>query len=64
VDFSDLVMVAQNYGGAIDAGAVFSPSANFSGDVAEAFASVPEPAGVLCFLFAPLLFRGRLRTRK
>ncbi len=64
VDFSDLVTVAQNYGGAIGPDAAFSPSTDFSGDVAEAFALVPEPVGVLSVLLAPLIFRSRVRLRR
>jgi hypothetical protein len=64
VNFSDLVMVAQNYGGAVGAGAVFSPSADFSGDMAQAFDSVPEPAGVLFLLLLPLIVGRGVRARR
>jgi hypothetical protein len=46
VDFNDLVRLAQNYNGTLPAGAVPGAAAGFGGDVAAAFASVPEPAAL------------------
>jgi hypothetical protein len=47
VDFNDLVLLAQNYNQAVP-GALAVDSASFNADLARAFASVPEPSGVIC----------------
>jgi hypothetical protein len=60
VAFEDLVKVAQNYGGLFPPVAVAGASADFQADMAAAFASVPEPAGLVIVLFVmPLLRRRR-----
>jgi autotransporter-associated beta strand protein len=47
VDFSDLVVLAQNYNSSLTPGAAAPAfSASFAGDVASAFASVPEPSAL------------------
>jgi hypothetical protein len=47
VDFNDLVKLAQNYNTALPAGAIAGAPAGFEGDLARAFASVPEPGASL-----------------
>jgi hypothetical protein len=44
VDFNDLVKLAQNYNTSLPALAVPGASPEFNGDLAEAFAAVPEPS--------------------
>jgi hypothetical protein len=46
VDFADLVILAQNYDTALPAGPVPGAPAGFGGDLAAAFASVPEPGSL------------------
>jgi hypothetical protein len=52
VDFNDLVKLAQNYNTALPSEAVPGAPVGFAGDLARAFASVPEPsiAGVVLVL--------------
>jgi hypothetical protein len=60
VDFADLVKLSQNYNGNGPGDAVPGASPEFAGDVAAAFATVPEPAALLA-LAAPLLLLRRSR---
>jgi autotransporter-associated beta strand protein len=64
VGFADLVAVAQNYGGSLPS-AVPGASADFNGDLAAAFASVPEPSSALFILgVAGLSLGRRVRSRR
>jgi len=62
VDFSDLIAIAQNYGAAMPAGAIANSPADFSGDLATAFADVPEPSMAMMLFFAALIVGGRRQT--
>jgi hypothetical protein len=63
VDFSDLVALAQNYNTSLPAGPIAGASADFAGDLARAFQSVPEPGALVCVpVGAALFIRGRRRT--
>jgi hypothetical protein len=44
VDFLDLAKLAQNYNAAFPGGAIAGAPAGFTQDLAQAFASVPEPS--------------------
>ncbi len=59
VDFNDLVKLAQNYDGALAGAATAGASAAFQGDLAAAFASVPEPAAALVLVGLSGLCRRR-----
>jgi hypothetical protein len=61
-DFNDLVKLAQNYNTAIPTSPIPGASADFSADLARAFASVPEPSGAL-LTFAACGFALRRRRR-
>jgi autotransporter-associated beta strand protein len=63
VNFTDLVTLAQNYGGSVPAaGAIPGAAVGFEADLAAAFASVPEPAGLsaLAIVGCLLARRGRV----
>lgn len=59
VDLSDLALMAANYGQTFGSEAV--PSASFSEDMAIAFASVPEPTGVVGTLIGLVIVMRRRR---
>jgi fibronectin-binding autotransporter adhesin len=65
VDFNDLAKLAQNYNTALPSQAVPSGSADFSSDLAAAFAQAPEPGtiGILSILGAVTLLRRGRRGR-
>jgi autotransporter-associated beta strand protein len=67
VDFNDLVLLAQNYEASLPAGAAIAGIAGapaaFEGDLAAAFASVPEPAGLSAVAAAGYLLARRGRRR-
>jgi hypothetical protein len=64
VGFSDLVAVAQNYGAALPSAPIPGASLAFEGDLARAFAAVPEPSmlGIVVGM-VPLLLRRRRAQR-
>ncbi len=62
VGFADLVSVAQHYGGPAPSSPLFSSS--FDGDMARAFASVPEPGTLGLLGTVAIAFLGRRRKLK
>ncbi|MDB5322065.1 MAG: glycosyl hydrolase, family 16 [Phycisphaerales bacterium] len=58
-DFLDLARLAQNYNTSLPSAPVPGAPADFSTDLARAFASVPEPASALLLLSAALLLTVR-----
>lgn len=66
VDFADLVKLAQNYGAGQPQTAMAGANADFQGDLAAAFASVPEPSAPILFLMTAvgLTLRPRLPRAK
>jgi hypothetical protein len=60
-DFNDLVKLAQNYNTALPAGAVPGAPAGFDGDLAAAFASVPEPSAFVALGGCAVLSLARRR---
>jgi hypothetical protein len=62
VDFNDLVILAQNYNRPVPA-QVLDGNAAFNGDLARAFAAVPEPTalGVIGIISSTCFFRIRRR---
>jgi hypothetical protein len=63
-DFLDLAKLAQNYNAALPSAAIPGAPAEFSADLARAFATVPEPSGVLLALVAACLAPAVRRRRK
>jgi autotransporter-associated beta strand protein len=63
VDFNDLVKLAQNYNTALPAEPVPGAPANFSADLAAAFAAVPEPSACAAVAVCGLALLGRRRRR-
>ena len=61
VDFADLAKLAQNYNGALPGEPISGAPAAFDGDLARAFASVPEPTCAICFLLAGSIALARPR---
>jgi autotransporter-associated beta strand protein len=61
VSFADLVAVAQSYGGALPSSAIAGAPVNFAGDMAAAFASVPEPSAIALIAIGAA---GMLRRRR
>jgi len=61
VNFADLVALAQHYGQGLPSEPVHGASAEFDGDLARAFASVPEPTTVAPLAFVAMLFLRRRR---
>jgi hypothetical protein len=59
VNFSDLVKIAQNYGAATPGDAIPGAPADFSAEVAAAFASVPEPSLMFLLGLVPVFIRRR-----
>jgi hypothetical protein len=64
VDFNDLVLLAQNYNAAVPTAPIPGASAEFSADLARAFASFPEPAGLAVVGAAALTLSARRRRRR
>jgi hypothetical protein len=62
VDFNDLVKLAQNYSTALPAEPVAGAPAGFQGDLAAAFAAVPEPGSLAALAACGLA--GLLRRRR
>jgi hypothetical protein len=62
VDFNDLVKLAQNYNAALPGEPIAGVPSDFAGDLAAAFASVPEPSS-LSFLAAGVLLAVRRRRQ-
>ena len=61
VNFTDLVALAQNYGQPVPASGTFS--AAFEGDMAAAFAQVPEPASVAGITLGAMALCARRRRK-
>jgi autotransporter-associated beta strand protein len=64
VDFNDLVKLAQNYNTALPAEAIAGAPIGFDADLARAFATVPEPAGLSVLALGACLTVRRGRRRK
>lgn len=65
VAFSDLVVLAQHYGTSFSGAGPIGASAEFNADLAAAFATVPEPVGILPLLIAvAVLYLGRPSRRR
>jgi fibronectin-binding autotransporter adhesin len=64
VDFLDLANLAQNYNTSLSGAPIAGASADFQGDLARAFASVPEPSALVLFGLTVLVGRGRPRRFK
>jgi autotransporter-associated beta strand protein len=63
-DFNDLVKLAQNYNTALPSEAIPGASVAFEADLARAFASVPEPAGLSFLALGACLMVRRERRRR
>jgi T5SS/PEP-CTERM-associated repeat protein len=65
VDFNDLAKLAQNYNTALPTGSIAGAPAGFTADLAQAFASVPEPSvAVFALVMTCGLTLGRRRSMR
>jgi autotransporter-associated beta strand protein len=64
VDFNDLVKLAQNYNTALPSEPVPGAAAGFDGELARAFAAVPEPGSLAPFALSAAAWLGGRRRRR
>src|SRR5205814_9036170 len=62
-DFNDLVKLAQNYNTSLPSDPIPGASAAFEGDLAKAFATVPEPGTLSVLGIGGIALLGRRRRR-